>query len=186
MASFMRSPPPVLSTAADSNSTFWAPHNSPSQTLLSSSSPRRSASTRPRTPRSGAISSRKKRLKLYGDVDSVLGASSSSGRPKPATPSTPTTPSRRPTFSLSSPVNSPHRKKASTPSKDGGFLSPRSLSYDLDRQTGCRFIPKRDAVSMDVVRHVITAASGGAGMREGKENPKDKVGVGGENGTNDC
>lgn len=74
-------------------------------------------------------------------------------------------------------MNSPHRKKAGTPSGEG-FLSPRSLASELDRQTGCRFIPKRDAVSMDVVRHVITAANGGAGRLGGKENPKDKVGVG--------
>jgi len=69
-------------------------------------------------------------------------------------------------------MNSPHHRKPRTPSGDG-FLSPRSLSSDLDNQTGCRFIPKRDGVNMDVVRHVITAANGGAGGEVGKENPKD-------------
>ena len=166
-------------------------------------SPRQVGHARPRTPRSGAVSSSKKRLKLVGDVETSLhrssvtssskssrtllkgGAGGAGGDGRFNAPSTPTrrayarpansplTPSRR-RLSLNSP-KSDHRKKSS--SSSGEFLSPRSLMMegDYNDDGDCRYIPKRENVNMDVVRHVIVNTSqANEGGTTGKENPSVK------------
>lgn len=119
------------------------------------SSPRQAANTRPRTPRSGAVSSTKKRAKLVVDV-------------APSTPS-----NRKSSFSLSSPsgVSSPLASRLNSPARGG--MTPRSLKKDLDNS--CRYIPVRDDETMDVVRHVVVNGVNGTGGELGKENPDAEV-----------
>lgn len=169
----------------------WAPLSTPNRGgarpggPLSLSSPRRSVA---RAPRSPSGSSAQKRLKLgsAGATTAKPGVSVLTHRNEPAsagaygTPpkarpalrvdASPATPSRAPKFSLSSPHKSPFRRER-LPGRASdeqnwapGAAKPGAAASGCG--TGCRFIPTRDGVDMDVVRHVVTAAAA-----PNKENP---------------